>query len=135
MNLLYPNTAIPHSHSGVSLSPPFISPRRTRKRHGSSSSSLLWDSSPITVKLSCICVTAGDNGTNVRDNGGNYMREEESEEKECVEVIMVGSRKDAVLDFCCRSPFLSPVLRFWNILVHDSEKVQLQQRSATPGNI
>lgn len=34
---------------------------------------------------------------------------------ESVEVIMVGSRKDALLEFCSASPFLSPVLRFWYI--------------------
>lgn len=40
----------------------------------------------------------------------------------------IGSRKDAVLDFCLNSPFLSPALRFWNVVVKDSTKVQLQQR-------
>lgn len=35
------------------------------------------------------------------------------EEIEYVEVIAIGSRKDAVLDFCLNSPSLSPALRFW----------------------
>ncbi|KAL3510271.1 hypothetical protein ACH5RR_029672 [Cinchona calisaya] len=47
---------------------------------------------------------------------------------EYVEVFGIGSRKDAVLDFCLNSPFLSPALRFWNIVVKDSSKLQLQQR-------
>ncbi|CAI9096841.1 OLC1v1033069C1 [Oldenlandia corymbosa var. corymbosa] len=45
-----------------------------------------------------------------------------------VEVFGIGSRKDAVFDFCLNSQFLSPALRFWNILVKDETKVQLQQR-------
>lgn len=49
-------------------------------------------------------------------------------DSEFVEVIGIGSRKDAVLDFCLDSPFQSSSLRFWNILMKDSEKVQLQQR-------
>lgn len=49
-------------------------------------------------------------------------------DSEFVEVIGIGSRKDAVLDFCLDSPFKSSSMRFWNILVKDSMKVQLQQR-------
>ncbi|KAK9274508.1 hypothetical protein L1049_021757 [Liquidambar formosana] len=49
-------------------------------------------------------------------------------DSETVEVIGIGSRKDAILDFCLRSPFQSASLRFWNILMKDSMKVQLQQR-------
>lgn len=33
-----------------------------------------------------------------------------------VEVIAIGSRKDAVLDFCLNSPFQSNSLRFWYCL-------------------
>ncbi|XP_023769626.1 protein ACCUMULATION AND REPLICATION OF CHLOROPLASTS 3, chloroplastic isoform X2 [Lactuca sativa] len=50
------------------------------------------------------------------------------EETEVVEVIGIGSRKDAVLDFCLRSSSLSRRLRFWNIIVEEAFKVQLQQR-------
>ncbi|KAJ1436280.1 Tubulin/FtsZ, GTPase domain superfamily [Sesbania bispinosa] len=46
-----------------------------------------------------------------------------------VEVISIGSRKDAVLDFCLNSPFQLSSLRFWNILMKESQEVQLQQRS------
>lgn len=49
-------------------------------------------------------------------------------DSEFVEVIGIGSRKDAVLDFCLDSPFKSSSMRFWNILMKDSMKVQLQQR-------
>ncbi|XVE91892.1 hypothetical protein REPUB_Repub01dG0050600 [Reevesia pubescens] len=45
-----------------------------------------------------------------------------------VEVISIGSRKDAVLEFCLDSPFQSSSLRFWNILMKDSSNLQLQQR-------
>ncbi|KAF2305729.1 hypothetical protein GH714_007853 [Hevea brasiliensis] len=46
-----------------------------------------------------------------------------------VEVIGIGSRMDAVLDFCLDSPFqLSSSLRFWNINVKDPLNVQLQER-------
>ncbi|KAG5628739.1 hypothetical protein H5410_000456 [Solanum commersonii] len=50
------------------------------------------------------------------------------EETEFVEVFGIGSRKDALLEFCLASPSLSPDLRFWNILVKDSEKVLLQEK-------
>ncbi|WJX21502.1 hypothetical protein P8452_10933 [Trifolium repens] len=46
-----------------------------------------------------------------------------------VEVIAIGGRKDAVLDFCLNSPFQLSSLRFWNVIVKDSQEVQLQQRS------
>ncbi|MCL7049895.1 hypothetical protein MKW94_001554 [Papaver nudicaule] len=48
----------------------------------------------------------------------------------CIEVIGIGSRKDAVLDFCVESPLQSPTsLRFWNIQSTDSGEVQLLQKS------
>ncbi|XP_015063167.1 protein ACCUMULATION AND REPLICATION OF CHLOROPLASTS 3 [Solanum pennellii] len=50
------------------------------------------------------------------------------EETEFVEVFGIGSRKDALLEFCLASPYLSPALRFWNVLVKDSEKVLLQEK-------
>ncbi|KAL2324020.1 hypothetical protein Fmac_023078 [Flemingia macrophylla] len=46
-----------------------------------------------------------------------------------VEVIGIGSRKDAVFDFCLNSSFQLPSLRFWNILMKESQEVQLQRRS------
>ncbi|PIA64062.1 hypothetical protein AQUCO_00201391v1 [Aquilegia coerulea] len=48
-----------------------------------------------------------------------------------VEVIGIGSRKDALLDFCLDSPFQSSFsyLRFWTIIPNDSLTLQLQQRS------
>ncbi|XP_021909853.1 protein ACCUMULATION AND REPLICATION OF CHLOROPLASTS 3 isoform X2 [Carica papaya] len=49
-------------------------------------------------------------------------------DREVVEVIGIGSRKDAVIDFCLNSNFQSASLRFWNILVKDSLRVELHQR-------
>ncbi|KAK4264122.1 hypothetical protein QN277_029454 [Acacia crassicarpa] len=46
-----------------------------------------------------------------------------------IDVIGMGSRKDGVVDFCLNSPFQLSSLRFWNILVKESEEVQLQLRS------
>lgn len=54
------------------------------------------------------------------------------EDPNTVEVIGIGSRKDAIIDFCLESPFESSFssLRFWTIISNDeSSKVQLQQRS------
>ncbi|KAL8535783.1 hypothetical protein ACS0TY_011429 [Phlomoides rotata] len=131
MNLFYSYTTGPHPLSLVSLpSLPLLSLHRTRKRRGSQ---LLigWNSNSIN-KLNCSFVPA----SNDRNNGGGEMLEK-CEER--VEVIVVGSRKDAVLDFCSASPFLSPVLRFWNILGYDSEQVQLQQKftskDSTPSTV
>lgn len=50
------------------------------------------------------------------------------EDSNFVEVIGIGSRKDAILDFCLDSPLHSSALRFWNITVKESVNVQLQQR-------
>ncbi|XP_076937686.1 protein ACCUMULATION AND REPLICATION OF CHLOROPLASTS 3, chloroplastic-like isoform X2 [Bidens hawaiensis] len=50
------------------------------------------------------------------------------EESGIVEVIGIGSRKDAVLEFCLLSQSLSPRFRFWNIIVDETSKVKLQQR-------
>ncbi|XVE74596.1 hypothetical protein DITRI_Ditri12bG0030000 [Diplodiscus trichospermus] len=55
---------------------------------------------------------------------GNNMEENSA----VVEVITIGSRKDAVLEFCLDSPFQSSSLRFWNILREDTSNVQLLQR-------
>ncbi|KAF1860922.1 hypothetical protein Lal_00000337 [Lupinus albus] len=45
-----------------------------------------------------------------------------------IDVIGIGSRKDAVLDFCFNSKFQLASLRFWNILMKESQEAQLQQR-------
>lgn len=55
---------------------------------------------------------------------GNYMQENIG----VVEVIAIGSRKDAVLEFCLDSPFQSSSLRFWNVVMKDESNVQLQLR-------
>ncbi|PNT65114.1 hypothetical protein BRADI_4g37530v3 [Brachypodium distachyon] len=49
---------------------------------------------------------------------------------EPVEVVGVGSRKDAVIDFCLGSRTLSSTpIRFWTVHVTDNSEVQLIQRS------
>ncbi|XP_024627907.1 protein ACCUMULATION AND REPLICATION OF CHLOROPLASTS 3 isoform X2 [Medicago truncatula] len=53
----------------------------------------------------------------------------EEAKSDLVEVIAIGGRKDAVIDFCLNSPFQLSSLRFWNIIVKDSQEPQLQQRS------
>ncbi|KAF9624096.1 hypothetical protein IFM89_007794 [Coptis chinensis] len=53
------------------------------------------------------------------------------EDNNFVQVIGIGSRKDAILDFCLDSPFQSSFssIRFWNIISSDSSPVKLQQRT------
>ncbi|XP_047982282.1 protein ACCUMULATION AND REPLICATION OF CHLOROPLASTS 3, chloroplastic [Salvia hispanica] len=119
MSLFYPNTTAPHSFSRLSSLP------QTLLLQSRSKLFVGCRSNPIKRKLSCNCVAASYESSSGRNNGGSDMQEECGES---VEVIMVGSRKDALLEFCSASPFLSPVLRFWNVLGQDSEQVQLQQR-------
>ncbi|KAL0296526.1 UNVERIFIED_CONTAM: hypothetical protein Sradi_6704700 [Sesamum radiatum] len=107
MKLLCPNTGGAHSLSWGSVFPlPFLSLRGTRKRHRPELF-LGWNSSSVTVKLGCRCVATGIDSSSGRKNGGG---DRWGECEECVEVIVVGSRKDGVLDFCSASPFLSPVM-------------------------
>ncbi|XP_012846164.1 PREDICTED: protein ACCUMULATION AND REPLICATION OF CHLOROPLASTS 3 isoform X2 [Erythranthe guttata] len=123
MKLVCPNTTGPHLLSVFSF--PSLSILRTRRESGPKLSSR-WNSNSAGLKLNCNCVSASNEScSNGRNNGGSDIWEESDE---CVEVIVVGSRKDAILDFCSASPFLSPVLRFWNILGYESELVRLQQR-------
>ncbi|XP_057425050.1 protein ACCUMULATION AND REPLICATION OF CHLOROPLASTS 3, chloroplastic isoform X3 [Lotus japonicus] len=69
------------------------------------------------------CAAASSNGY-----GGSGVESGESD-PDFVEVIVIGGRKDAVLDFCLNSPFQLSSLRFWNILMKESEEVQLQRWS------
>ncbi|XP_077246991.1 GTP binding protein isoform X2 [Tasmannia lanceolata] len=66
-------------------------------------------------------------------SNGSLNRESDCEDlwrdSSSVEVIGIGSRKDAVLDFCLESSFESCPLRFWTIHMRDSVKVQLLQRT------
>ncbi|XP_042010956.1 protein ACCUMULATION AND REPLICATION OF CHLOROPLASTS 3-like isoform X2 [Salvia splendens] len=125
MSLFYPNTTAPHSFSRLSSFPlTTLHKRRSELFVG-------CRSNPIKRKLSCNCVAASYESSSGRNNGGSDIPEECGES---VEVIMVGSRKDALLEFCSASPFLSPVLRFWNVLGQDSQQVQLQQRFTSKDN-
>ncbi|KAL5721614.1 hypothetical protein ACHQM5_005235 [Ranunculus cassubicifolius] len=71
-------------------------------------------------------------------NGNEYLYKDDDDgeflygdDENTVEVIGIGSQKDAILDFCLESPFQVSFshLRFWTILLSDSSSVQLQQRS------
>ncbi|CAM8884171.1 unnamed protein product [Rhodiola kirilowii] len=51
------------------------------------------------------------------------------EHSDFVEVIGIGSKREAVLDFCMESTFqYAAPLRFWSIIRKESDKVHLQQR-------
>ncbi|XP_047330382.1 protein ACCUMULATION AND REPLICATION OF CHLOROPLASTS 3, chloroplastic [Impatiens glandulifera] len=71
---------------------------------------------------------------NETSDGKNQGKENKSndlwEGSEFVEVIGIGSRKDAIIDFCLNSPLRSNSLRFWDILYKDSENLQLQEKLA-----
>ncbi|KAJ8574260.1 hypothetical protein K7X08_026065 [Anisodus acutangulus] len=78
-----------------------------------------------------------ESNSNFNNNNCEVNRENDIEGKELknligfVEVFGIGSRKDTLLEFCLDSPSLSSALRFWNILVKDSEKVLLQEKLPT----
>ncbi|CAK9148548.1 unnamed protein product [Ilex paraguariensis] len=66
---------------------------------------------------------SSENDKDASLNGNRNLNRENSvevgsiwESSEFLEVIGFGSRKDAIVDFCFGSPFLSPALRFWYAL-------------------
>ncbi|XP_051144744.1 protein ACCUMULATION AND REPLICATION OF CHLOROPLASTS 3, chloroplastic isoform X2 [Andrographis paniculata] len=118
MSLLYPNTA----GSYLIWRPsefrfPLLSLSGTREKYGTKKS-LRWNSGYLRAKLRCTNVIVSN------EKNGDLR----GEDGECVEVIVIGSRKDAVLDFCAASPLLTPALRFWNIVGNGSDQVRLQHR-------
>ncbi|KAM5566551.1 protein ACCUMULATION AND REPLICATION OF CHLOROPLASTS 3, chloroplastic [Rosa sericea] len=74
-------------------------------------------------KLSSLRVTANNNGPAADVDCDEFWGN-----PEFVEVVGIGSRNDAVFDFCMESPFRFSSLRFWHILIKDSMKAQLQRR-------
>ncbi|ERN17043.1 hypothetical protein AMTR_s00044p00037180 [Amborella trichopoda] len=75
-------------------------------------------------------------------NGGNFSRfsfcsyrKTGHEELELgqnggqVDVVGIGSRKDAFLNFCLNSPLISPLARFWTVNAADSKKFHLLQKT------
>ncbi|GMJ04506.1 ACCUMULATION AND REPLICATION OF CHLOROPLASTS 3 [Hibiscus trionum] len=70
----------------------------------------------ITMSLEKRSSSLNGYGQNMEGNGG------------VLEVIAIGSRKDALLEFCLDSPFQSSSLRFWTVLMKDASNVLLQQR-------
>ncbi|KAL1803519.1 hypothetical protein ACET3Z_032166 [Daucus carota] len=77
---------------------------------------LKCNSKPLRVELS------------LEQNCSNYGVESVWDDCRFVEVIAIGSRRDAVLDFCLDSPLLGSALRLWDISLKDSVYVELQQR-------
>ncbi|XP_038720569.1 protein ACCUMULATION AND REPLICATION OF CHLOROPLASTS 3 isoform X2 [Tripterygium wilfordii] len=76
----------------------------------------------------CFRISMSTDGDCSEDDYGN-SRGDRRAEPLFVDVIAIGSRKDAVLDFCVDSPFRSSQsLRFWSIVSKDSKNVQLQQQ-------
>ncbi|XP_050372013.1 protein ACCUMULATION AND REPLICATION OF CHLOROPLASTS 3, chloroplastic [Argentina anserina] len=75
-----------------------------------------------------ITATAARNINGAADVDCEVNRDEFWGNSEFVEVIGIGSRNDAVFDFCMESPFQFSSLRFWNIVIKDSMKAQLQRR-------
>ncbi|KAL0541766.1 hypothetical protein IC582_021823 [Cucumis melo] len=68
------------------------------------------------------------NGSLSNASGRSNNERDIWDDYEFVEVIGIGSRKEAVLDFCLESALRTSSLRFWQIVKHDSSKVQLLQR-------
>ncbi|KAK9059961.1 hypothetical protein SSX86_020665 [Deinandra increscens subsp. villosa] len=89
---------------------------RRFKLRGNSKGSRLIDSSYGKHPSSSSSILNREGAVDLRDETG------------IVEVIGIGSRKDAVLDYCMLSPSLSSRLRFWDIIVEETSKVKLQQR-------
>lgn len=83
--------------------------RRSRHR-------LKCNSKPLRVELSF------EQGVSKR-SGENVW-----EDCKYVEVIAIGSRREAVIDFCLDSSLRGSALRFWDVNVKDSVNVELQQR-------
>ncbi|XP_031283124.1 protein ACCUMULATION AND REPLICATION OF CHLOROPLASTS 3-like isoform X2 [Pistacia vera] len=79
-------------------------------------------------KLKCKWSRAGLRVSMSTNKNYPVNERENVSESEFVEVIGIGSRKDALLDFCLESPLRSSSLRFWNILMNDISDVRLRQR-------
>ncbi|XP_074341776.1 protein ACCUMULATION AND REPLICATION OF CHLOROPLASTS 3, chloroplastic isoform X2 [Apium graveolens] len=78
---------------------------------------LKCNSKPLRVELSL------EQGF-IKKSGENVW-----EDCKVVEVIAIGSRRDAVLDYCLdERNFWGSALRFWDVNVKDSVNVELQQR-------
>ena len=96
--------------SGVSLCPyrpsnSVLVFRRQRKYNLSRSSCI--------CKLSSLRITATAANNGPADVDSEVNCDDFWGNSELVEVIGIGSRKEAVLDFCLESPFRFPSLRFW----------------------
>ncbi|KAL2541335.1 Protein ACCUMULATION AND REPLICATION OF CHLOROPLASTS 3 [Abeliophyllum distichum] len=128
MNLFYPISRNPHVVSHASIFPFRSIHDSQRKLQTRLRLRLECNSKPIRVELNSDAISTNDSLAEFNKSNSIW------EESEYVEVIGIGSRTDAVLDFCSGSPNISPTLRFWNILRKDSIKVQLKQRFSTQDN-
>lgn len=103
--------------SGVSLCPyrPSNSVLVFKKRslHRRRKYDLSRSSCSCSCKLSSLRITATSANNGPADVDSEVNCDDFWGNSELVEVIGIGSRKEAVLDFCLESPFRFPSLRFW----------------------
>ncbi|KAL6601594.1 hypothetical protein ACP70R_044814 [Stipagrostis hirtigluma subsp. patula] len=86
--------------------------------------------SPCAIPRSLAPSARGRGRIRRRSSGVRAEAEGASRPPEPVEVVGVGSRKDAVIDFCLGSRTLaSTPIRFWTVHVMDNSKIQLIQKS------
>ncbi|KAL6655064.1 hypothetical protein ACP70R_005890 [Stipagrostis hirtigluma subsp. patula] len=85
--------------------------------------------SPCAIPRSLAPSARGRGRIRRRAPGVRAEAEGASRPQEPVEVVGVGSRKDAVIDFCLGSRTLaSTPIRFWTVHVMDNSKIQLIQK-------
>ncbi|TVU10393.1 hypothetical protein EJB05_43918, partial [Eragrostis curvula] len=98
---------------GLALPPPLASPCTSSRRHAPVPRGRSSRNRRCVLEVRAAVVEA---------EGG-------SRQPEPVEVVGVGSRKDAIIDFCLGSRTLSSTpIRFWTVNVMDNSKVQLLQK-------
>ncbi|KAL1216692.1 Protein ACCUMULATION AND REPLICATION OF CHLOROPLASTS 3 [Cardamine amara subsp. amara] len=71
----------------------------------------------------------------VRDSAPMETYERAGDGAEFIEVVVIGSRKESIMDSCLDSPFLSVPLRFWSISKDSSGDLVLQQRLNQEDNV
>ncbi|XP_062113124.1 protein ACCUMULATION AND REPLICATION OF CHLOROPLASTS 3, chloroplastic [Humulus lupulus] len=115
------------SWSRVALSPSLLKP--SLFFHRCNNLTLTWNHLPnLKPYLLRFAAATSPNHSSLPNGCGETHLGDFWRDSQFVEVIAIGSRKDAVLNFCLDSPFQSPSLRYWSFLVKDSTNVQLQQR-------
>ncbi|KAM6567484.1 hypothetical protein CsatA_026612 [Cannabis sativa] len=115
------------SWSRVPLSPSLLNPNLFFHRSNNLSLTWNWNLTTSNPHLLPIAATSTNHSSSPNARAQPHFRDFWSD-SQFVEVIAIGSRKDAVLNFCLDSPFQSSSLRYWNFVIKDSTNVQLQQR-------